>query len=109
MSRKAEDRTPRCHIACPTRPVRAIQGFAEISKQLLDALAGAVVAFDLAVPSTGSGVEGDGLLDLAAGAEPGRVLGRGDELGAGQVEVALARPLGGQAEASSPTALACSL
>src|SRR6185312_1179644 len=71
---------------------RAVEGMAEVSEQLLDALAGAALAFDLAVPAAFGGVDGERFLDLAAGAEPGRVLGRGDELSAGQVEVTLARP-----------------
>ncbi len=65
------------------------------------ALACAPVPLDLTVPPTCSSIKGKRPLDLAPGSQPGCVLGRGDELGAGQVEVALAWALGGQAQASA--------
>lgn len=52
------------------------------------------MAFDLAVPTARGGIKGEGLFDLAAGPQPRGVLGCGDELGAGQVEVALAGAFG---------------
>ena len=52
------------------------------------------MTFDFALPAVRGGVEREALLDLAAGAETRRVFGRGDELGAGEVEVALAWALG---------------
>ncbi len=45
-----------------------VEGLAEVGEQLLDALAGASVALDLAVPATGCGVEGERLVDLSPGA-----------------------------------------
>jgi len=55
------------------------------------------VAVDLAFPAAFPGIVGELFLEAEAFAEPRRVLGRGDELGAGQVEVALARAFLGQA------------
>jgi hypothetical protein len=74
-----------------------LDGFAEVGRQLFDAPAGAAVPFDHTVPATLGGVTSEGLLDLTSGPQPWGVVGCGDQLGAGQVEVALARPLGRQA------------
>ena len=59
------------------------------------------MAFGLAVPAVFGRVEGEGLFDVAAGAQPGRVVGCGDEFGAGEVEVAFAGPFGGKAQAAA--------
>jgi hypothetical protein len=67
-----------------------LEGFAEVSEELLQASDGALVAFDLAGPPAGGGVGCQGLLDLAPGPKPWGVGRCGDELRTGQVEIALA-------------------
>jgi len=67
----------------------------------VDALGDALVAVDFALPASLSGVVGKLLLEAEAFAEPRRVLRGGDELGTGQIEVALARAFLGQAQAVS--------
>jgi hypothetical protein len=74
-------------------------GLAEFGQQSVDALGGALMAVDFALPASLSGVVGELGLDAEAFAEPRGVLGGGDELGAGQVEVAFARAFLGQAQA----------
>ncbi|WP_326608184.1 hypothetical protein [Streptomyces sp. NBC_01800] len=76
-----------------------VERLAEVGQQLLDAVGGAAVAFDLAVPAVVGGVGGEGVLELAPCSQPGCVDGCGDELRAGQVEVALAGALGGEPQA----------
>jgi hypothetical protein len=53
------------------------------------------VPFDFAGPAAFVGVLDELLFDLQAGPEPWGVVRGGDELGAGQVEVALAGAFGG--------------
>ena len=53
-----------------------VDGLAEVGQQPPDALAGAPVALDLAVPAVRGGIEGERLLDLAPGPQPRRVLRR---------------------------------
>jgi hypothetical protein len=74
-------------------------GFAEVGEQAFEPAGGGGVAFGLAGPAALAGVLDELLLDVQPGPEPWGVLGGGDELGAGQVEVALAWALGGQAQA----------
>ncbi|GAA1888327.1 hypothetical protein GCM10009753_16130 [Streptantibioticus ferralitis] len=69
---------------------RWVEGLAKVGQQLLDAVGGAAVAFDLSIPAVIGGVGGEGVLDLAPCSQPRRVGGCSDELRAGQVEVALA-------------------
>jgi hypothetical protein len=57
------------------------------------------VAFDFAFPAAFCGIVSELPLQAEAFAEPRRVLRGGDELGAGQVEVAFARAFLGQAQA----------
>ena len=72
------------------------EGLTEVGQELFDAVGGAAVTFDLAVPAVVGGIGGESVLDLASCPQPGRVGGRGDELRAGQVEAALAGAFGGQ-------------
>ena len=81
--------------------VWVVDGLAELSEELLDAPAGAAVTFDLAVPAVSGSIERQLLLDLVAGAETRRVVGRGDEFRAGEVEVALTRALGREAKTAT--------
>ncbi|MGY4919465.1 hypothetical protein ACWD9K_30360 [Streptomyces sp. 900116325] len=71
----------------------------KVRQKLVDAVAGAAMPFHLAVPAAFGGVVSEGLLDLTSSPQPRGVLGCGDELGAGQVEVAFAWAFGGEAQA----------
>ncbi|MFC4016274.1 hypothetical protein ACFOY2_54345 [Nonomuraea purpurea] len=75
--------------------------FAEVDEQVLDSPGDGGVSFDLAGPTALVGVLDELVLDFQPGVEPWRVVRGGDELGAGQVEVTLAGPLGGKAEAAT--------
>jgi hypothetical protein len=68
-------------------------------EELLQASLGCFVPLDLAWPSSRGGVVDELLLDLKACAQTGCVVAGGEELRAGQHEVALARPLGRGAQA----------
>ncbi|MFE4869909.1 hypothetical protein [Streptomyces sp. NPDC056682] len=83
------------------RPLLRRARLAEVGQESVDAVAGAAVALDPAVPAAFGGVVGEGLLDFTSGSQPRRVLGCRDELRAGQVEVALARAFGGKAKAAA--------
>ncbi|MFI2354571.1 hypothetical protein ACH5AG_07775 [Streptomyces anulatus] len=76
-------------------------GFAEVVQEAADALGDALVALDLAVPPAGFSVGYQLLFSAESFAQSWSVLGCGDELRAGQVEVALAGPLLGQAQAAA--------
>jgi hypothetical protein len=66
--------------------------FAEVIQQGGDALGDPPVAFDRTIPAAALGVGDQLLFNAEAFAQPGRVLGRGDELCAAQVEVTLDLP-----------------
>lgn len=74
-------------------------GLTEVVEQLLDAPLGRCMSFDLALPAAPSGVVDELLLDGEARAQPGCVVAGGEELRAGQHEIAFARSLGGCAQA----------
>jgi Domain of unknown function (DUF4158)/Tn3 transposase DDE domain len=78
-----------------------VDRFAELVEKVREARGGAAVAVDLAWPASLLGVFGETQLGLAAGAESRGVLGCRDELGAGEVEVALAGAFARQAQAVS--------
>lgn len=65
-------------------------GLPKVRQKLVDAVAGPPVPFHLAVPAAFGGVVSEGLLDFTSSPQPWGVLRCGDELGAGQVKVALA-------------------
>src|SRR6266567_4970687 len=71
----------------------------EVGEQAFQAPGDRGVPFHLPGPAAFAGVLDELLFDLEPGPQPWDVLGGGDELGAGQVEVALARSFGGQAQA----------
>lgn len=54
-------------------------GLPKVREKLVDAVAGAAVSFDLAVPAALGGVESESLLDFASGPQTWCVLGRGTE------------------------------
>ncbi len=72
---------------------------AEIYEELLDAVLGGGVPFDLALPAMGGRVVDKLLFDLEAGAQSGCVVAGGKELRAGEHDVALARTLCWRSEA----------
>jgi Phage integrase family len=93
--RSAAGRTP----ARSGRVFWLVAGVAKLAEQADDPVGHAPVAVGLAVPAAFLGVAGQLALDLQTLAQARRVLGSGDELGAGQVEVAFARAFPGQAQA----------
>jgi hypothetical protein len=68
--------------------------FAEFGEEFADAIGDRGVAFGFAGPPAFGGVLDQALFDLETITQPGSVLAGGEELGAAQVEVALARPFG---------------
>src|SRR3954471_20937959 len=84
-----------------TRPAPRLCGQvkAEICKQLLDPGSGAAVPLDLVGLAAALGVRGERQLQLMPLAQAGGVSRGGHEAGAGEEQVALARPLGRQAQA----------
>jgi hypothetical protein len=68
-----------------TRVGRIIDWLIEIGQDLADPVSGAAVAFDLPRPAAVGDVQSEALPDLRSGPQPRRVLGRGDELRAGQI------------------------
>jgi hypothetical protein len=72
---------------------------AEIGQELADAARNGVVSFDLARPTLAAGLVGKFELGGVALTQPRGVLGCGDELRAGQEQVALARAFGWQTQA----------
>lgn len=71
----------------------------EVGEQAAQAAGDGGVAFCFAGPAALVGVLSELLLDVQPGLQPRGVFGGGDELSAGQVEVALAGTFGGQAQA----------
>jgi hypothetical protein len=80
-------------------PCRDVGRFAEFGEQAADAVCGALVALDLALPAAFSGIVGQLPLQAKAFAKTRCVLRGGDELRAGQVDIALTRPFLGQTQA----------
>lgn len=78
-----------------TTPASPLKTF----KELFDASPDHGVALDLALPAAGGGVVDELLFDVETGAEARRVVAGGEELRAGQHQVALARPFGWGAQA----------
>ncbi len=74
-------------------------GASQVVKQLLHASFGGLVSLDFALPSTLLGVGDELVLAVESGSEPGGVVAGGEELRAGQHQVALARSLGRGAQA----------
>jgi hypothetical protein len=85
--------------ASASGPVLRLGVFAEVSEKSDQAAGDRGVPFGLAGPAVLAGVVDELLLDLQPGSQPWGVLAGGDELGAGQVEVAFTRALGRQAQA----------
>ena len=83
------------------RALRHIARLAEVAEQAAEAVCDALVPVGLAFPAAFPGVVSELALKAEAFAEPRRVLRGGDELGTGQIEVALARAFLGQAQAVS--------
>jgi len=81
------------------RVFRRVAGFAQLGEQRADPAGDALMAAGLAVPAALPGIGGKLALQAQALAEPHRVVRGSDELGAGQVEIALARAFPGQAQA----------
>ncbi|WP_171075125.1 hypothetical protein [Nonomuraea basaltis] len=71
----------------------------EIRKERFEPPSHGCVSFDLASPAPFAGVLDQLLFHLQPGPQAWGVVGRGDELGAGQVEVAFARTFAGQTQA----------
>jgi hypothetical protein len=71
--------------------VGRVARLAEFGEQAAYAVGGALVAVDFTLPAAFFGVIGELALKAEAFTEPRRVPRGGDELGAGQVEVAFAR------------------
>ncbi|MGW0807885.1 hypothetical protein [Nonomuraea sp. NPDC002799] len=71
----------------------------EVSKEGIEPPDHGLVSFDFAGPAAFVSVPDQLLFDFQGGPESWGVGRSGDELGAGQIEVALARALGGQAQA----------
>lgn len=76
-------------------PSRGVQ----VGQQLLEASLGCLVPFDLSGPTSLFGVGDELVFGFEARSDAGRVVAGGDELGAGEHEVAFARPFGGEAQA----------
>ena len=76
-------------------------GFAKFVEEAGNAVGGALVALDFALPAAGLGVVGQLPLGTQPRPQSRRVLRGGDELGATEVEVAFTRAFLGQAQAAA--------
>lgn len=74
---------------------RTVERLVEVGQELVDAACDGFVAFDFPIPALGSCLVGEGEFGCVAVPEPWRVLRRGDELRAGEEQVALAGSFGG--------------
>ena len=82
--------------AVSVRVLRQGAGFAEVAEQAADAVGDALVAVDFTLPAAFHGIVGQLPFQAKAFTKAWHVLGGGDELGAGQVEVAFAGSLLGR-------------
>jgi hypothetical protein len=85
------------------RFLRSVKRFCKVNEQLLKTLHDTLMPFYLSLPTTSRGILDEPQFDFSSMAQPRSILGGGDELGTGEIQITILIILAAAAYSSLPT------